>query len=112
MGFAIAERSWSREEIDRLAKHPAKRVFSSFIEDLPDYRLSAPIRIVVEKDSDGVTVTTPDLPLYGYGDDLEEALANLKIEIQSLYEDLMKDDKFSEDWFPVKNFLRRVVQSR
>jgi hypothetical protein len=51
---------------------------------------------VVEKDSDGVTVTTPDLPLYGYGDDLEEALANLKIEIQSLfYEDLMKDDNFS-----------------
>lgn len=50
-----------------------------------------------------------DLPLFGFGDDALEAINALKDEIESLYNDLMEDDKFSEEWLRYKRFLKEIV---
>lgn len=72
--------------------------------------LRSPLDILIEPDAEGFIASTPDLPLYGYGDDREEAISNLKTEIESLYEDLMGEESFSEEWLRVKEFLRdRVI---
>lgn len=71
--------------------------------------LKTPLDIIVEPDDGGFIAKTSDLPLYGYGDDREEAIANLKIEIESLYDDLMEDDQFSEEWVRIKSFLEERI---
>ncbi len=79
------------------------------IHRLPNQNLSGPLWIVVEPDDDGFIARRADLPLYGYGDDVIEAVGNLKFEIESLYDDLMEDDNFTEDWLRIKTFLRSKV---
>jgi len=79
------------------------------IDRLNQRSLKTPLDIIVEPDDGGFIAKTPDLPLYGYGDDREEAIANLKIEIESLYDDLMEDDQFSEEWIRIKSFLEERI---
>ncbi len=86
---AIANRS----EINRLLNKTLKR----------------PLAIVVEPDSDGYIARTPDIPVYGFGDDQVEAIETLKSEIESLYNDLMEDDEFTDDWLSIKQFLRELI---
>ena len=52
---------------------------------------------------------TIKLPLHSYGDSKEEALSNLKHNIQSFYEELMEDDDFSEQWLHYKKYLKEIV---
>ncbi len=94
------------EKIDSL-----KRNFSGFMEihRLSKHNLYSPLWVVVEPDDGGFIARCVDLPLYGYGDDVIEAVGNLKFEIESLYEDLMEDDNFTEDWLKIKAFLRSKV---
>jgi predicted RNase H-like HicB family nuclease len=67
------------------------------------------LSVIVEPDYGGFIAKMPDLPVYGYGDDREEAINNLKIEIESLYEDLMQDDNFTDEWLQIKEFLKKRV---
>lgn len=83
------------------------------LQTLRHFKLTAPLDVVVEPDDNGFIARTVDLPLFGFGDDVVEALSVLKEEIESLYNDLMEDDKFTDEWLRYKNFLKkRVVPAR
>jgi len=72
-------------------------------------KLNEPIDVIIEPDGDAFIARTIDLPLYGCGSDRIEALSMLKSEIESLYEDLMEDDLFSEEWLNYKDFLKKRI---
>jgi len=75
--------------------------------------LSQSIQVILEPDGEGFIARSADLPVYGYGDDSMEALRALKIEIETLYDDLMEDDDFSSEWLNVKQFLQtRVIDEK
>lgn len=94
------------EKIDSLKANPPGCMA---IHRLLKYNLSTPLWIIVEPDDNGIIARCADLPLYGYGDDATEAINNLKFEIDSLYDDLMEDDNFTEDWLKIKSFLQNKV---
>jgi len=78
---------------------------------LPNMNLSAPLDAVVEPDDNGFIARTTDIPIYGYGDDPIEAVDALRCEIESLYNDLLEDDEFTEEWLKVKEFLsERIIE--
>lgn len=72
---------------------------------LPHRHLQVPLDAVLEPDGTGFIARTTEIPLYGHGNNPEEAVEMLKREIESLYEDLMEDDAFSEEWLTIKRFL-------
>ena len=76
---------------------------------LPNKTLKIPLDAIVEPDEKGFIVRLTDLPLYGYGEDPKEAIEMLKREIESLYEDLMEDDEFSDEWLRIKKFLSERI---
>ena len=79
------------------------------INKLPNKKLLSPLDAIIEPDGDGFIARTTDLPLYAFGDDTVEAVDSLKHEIESLYNDLMKDDEFTEDWLRIKAFLKERI---
>ncbi|MBI4746256.1 MAG: hypothetical protein HY786_06925 [Deltaproteobacteria bacterium] len=79
------------------------------IQALQHLKLTVPLDAVVEIDADGFIARTVDLPLYGFGNDRLEAISALKKEIESLYNDLMEDDRFTDEWLGYKNFLKKRV---
>lgn len=79
---------------------------------LPNKNLNTPLDAIVESDDGGFIARTIDIPLYGYGDDPIEAIDALKCEVESLYDELMEDDEFSDDWLKIKEFLRERVIDR
>lgn len=81
------------------------------IDRLENYLLRSSIPVIVEPDGDGYITRCPDLPLYGYGDDVLDAIISLKIEIESLYLDLIEDNNFSDDWTKVKLYLLSKIQA-
>ena len=87
--------------------HREKNVVT--ISALPNLRLHHGLDVIVEPDDGGFTASSVDLPLYGYGDSAWEAVESLKREVESLYEDLMEDDNFAEEWLRRKEFLRSIV---
>ncbi len=72
-------------------------------------KLRQPIDVVVEPDGDNYLARCPALPLYGYGASEDEAIEMLKREIESVYEDLMEDDSFTDDWKPIKDYLEERI---
>ena len=70
--------------------------------------LKDPIPITIEPDEDEFVarITSPDLPLYGCGENPADAIKMLKREIESLIEDLSEDDNFSEQWLRIKSILK------
>lgn len=78
---------------------------------LPTKTLKEPIQAILEPDDEGYIIRTIDLPLYGYGDDAIEAIENLKYEIESVYDDLMEDENFSDEWLRYKRYLSRIICS-
>ncbi len=79
------------------------------IKILPTLKLKSPLNAILEDDSDGFICRLIDIPLYGFGDDRLESVENLKYEIESLYNDLMEDDNFSDEWLEYKRFLNEIV---
>lgn len=80
---------------------------------LKTMELVSPLDVIIEKDEEGYIARNPELPLYGYGTDVIAALEALKADIESLYNDLMEDDNFSESWLRYKIFLKeRVATAR
>lgn len=76
---------------------------------LPSRNLKRPLDVIIEPDEDGFIARNVDLPLYGSGEDPNEAVEMLKREIESLYEDLMEDDDFSDKWLRIKRFLCEII---
>lgn len=76
---------------------------------LPTKSLRTPLDAIVEQGDDGFIARITDVPLYGYGDDPVEAIDALKCEIESLYDDLMEDDDFTEEWLTIKDFLKKRI---
>jgi hypothetical protein len=76
---------------------------------LPNKNLRVPIEVTIQRDGEGFIARTLEIPLYGYGEDYYEAIAALKREIESLYDDLMEDDNFTDDWLKIKKFLRERI---
>ena len=93
-------------EVRRLKKESVGYVR---VNSLPSKILKSPLDIVVEADGDGYIARTVDLPLYGNGDDPIEAIDMLKREIESLYDDLMNGDDFTEEWLKIKRFLAERI---
>jgi len=79
------------------------------IQRLPNKNLKIPLDAIVEFDEAGYLARATDLPVYGYGDDSIEAIEMLKREIESLYNDLMADDDFSDEWIEIKKFLAERI---
>ena len=69
-------------------------------------QLKRPLSAIVEPDGNSYIARTPDLPLYGYGDDPISAIEALNREVASLYEDLQQDDNYTEEWLRIKAFFR------
>ena len=63
------------------------------------------MNVIVELDENGYIARNPNLPLYGYGDDKLEAIEMLQREIKALYEELISDDNYTDDWFKIRDFL-------
>jgi hypothetical protein len=76
---------------------------------LPNKNLRVSIDATIERDGEGFIARTLEIPLYGYGEDFYEAIAALKREIESLYDDLVKDDNFTDDWLKIKKFLEERI---
>lgn len=79
------------------------------IKILKTLKLKSPLNAVLEDDGDGFICRLIDIPLYGFGDDRIESVENLKNEIESLYNDLIEDDNFSDEWLEYKKFLNEIV---
>ena len=95
-------------EIRRLKKDSVGYVR---VNSLPNKILQGPLNVVVETDENGYIARTVDLPLYGNGDDPIEAIDMLKREIESLYDDLMNGNDFTEDWLKIKRFLAEKISN-
>jgi hypothetical protein len=80
------------------------------IDKLVDLLLETPMTVGVDADADGYIARTPGLELYGYGDNSSEAIANLKIEIESLYRDLMEDGDLTEYLSTIKEYLKEKIK--
>ena len=79
------------------------------INTLKKYDLTESIPVNVENEDGIVTVSIPDPPLYGDGDDIHEALDMLKDEIEDLYEELNEDDNFADIWLSRRDYLNSII---
>ena len=62
----------------------------------------------MERDGESFLARTIEIPLYGHGKDFIEAVDALKYEIESLYEDLMEDNNFTEEWLKIKEYMKMI----
>lgn len=77
---------------------------------LGTHGLKRPLSCIVELDGTEWLAQAPDLDqVFGVGPTVAEAVASLKREIASLYEDLEEDDRFAPEWLPVHRFLRELI---
>jgi predicted RNase H-like HicB family nuclease len=76
---------------------------------LPHKILKSPLDVLVERDDQGFLARTPDLPLYGYGEDRIEAIDMLKREIESLFDELLENNHLSEEWLNIKRFMTERI---
>lgn len=99
---------WETATLDKLAleKDPP---FVLEINLIGSKRLRRPLSAIVEQDDGAYLAQLTDLPLYGHGESVSEAIEALKRELASLYEDLTEDDNFTEDWLRIKKFLRENI---
>jgi hypothetical protein len=77
---------------------------------LPNKKICEPIEAILERDDEGFIARTIELPLYGCGADPMDAIEMLKSEIESLYDDLMVDDNFTDDWIRAKEYLNSKIE--
>lgn len=84
-------------------------IWKTTIECLDRKSLRSPLDVFIETDEECFLARTPDLPLYGMGDSPVEAIEMLKREIESLYDDLVDGENFTDNWVPIKAFLEKKV---
>jgi hypothetical protein len=91
------------------AAHHAVPPFRVSVHMLVTRRLKKPLEAIVESDGAGFLARAADFELYGLGDNAPDAVAALRREIESLYEDLSADDNFSAEWLATKALLTELV---
>ena len=96
-------------ETDTKDEVPNEPAMFTQILSLETKRLLAALSVLVEQDGPEYIAQTIDFPLYGSGDTPSEAIEMLKSEIESLYNDLMEDDNFSNEWLTKKKLLSAIV---
>lgn len=72
--------------------------------------LKKPISATVTFEDGEFLAKTNFLPLFGVGKTKKKAKKHLKYEINSLYEDLMEDDNFSEEFLNYKKFFIQNIE--
>ncbi len=107
-GILMKEISLLKNEINGIRSNGINFIKINMLSTI---RLRSPLDAVVEPDDDGFIARTTDIPLFGFGDDPIEAVNALKCEIESLYNDLMEDENFSEEWLEIKIFLRDRIDN-
>lgn len=80
-----------------------------FLNSLVTKRLVAPLSVLLEQDERSFLAQTVDMPLYGSGNTPLEAIKALQREVESLYNDLMADDNFSDEWLARKKLMAAIV---
>ena len=105
--YSLIEKTFSFCE--RPVSFEYKVPFRIKIDNLITRKLTGPIDITVVLDGDDYIAECPDLPLYGYGENKDEAIEMLKREIESLYDDLMRDTDFSSNWDQIREYLKEKV---
>ena len=93
----------------RIPKYQPEHPVVMRINFLPNKDLKSPIDYILERDDDSFLARTLEIPLYGVGEDAIEAVEALKYEIESLYDDLMEDDNFTEEWLRIKKYLKAII---
>jgi len=81
----------------------------TFITKLATKRLLRPLTASIEPDADGYIAKLQEVNLYGFGDSRSEALDALRRDVESLYDDLMADNEFTNEWLSVKAFLKDII---
>jgi len=71
--------------------------------------LNIPFDVYVQPDDSGFIAEIPRFTLFGFGDTMEEAIENIKYELEALYEELNQDDDFTEEWLEIREFLNSRV---
>lgn len=79
------------------------------INSLISKHLKRPIDIIIEYDEIYYIARSLDLPLYSTGEDVYEAIHNLKHEIENVYLELLEDNNFSDEWENYKIFLSGII---
>lgn len=83
---------------------------SEIISELPGYHLKSKIECRLSKDEDGsFIIECPELKVYSSGDSRKEAVENIIDNIVTLYEDLMENDDYSDDWLEIKQKLKSKI---
>lgn len=72
--------------------------------------LREPVDVSVEPDGDGFLARSRGLPLFGYGDTVEDAINMLRHEIEALHAELNADTACSAHWDDVRKRLNRLVE--
>lgn len=84
--------------------------FAFKIDTLVSLELRKAIDFFIERDDGGFIAKSPNFPLYGFGDDIYEAIEMLKVEIETLYFDLNEDDKITDSWISIKALLNSIIE--
>jgi len=83
------------------------------IDTLPSmrYRLSRPIMIIVSKEEGEIKAEIPDLELYTFASNEEEAIRELTQDLLDLCEDLLdiSDEKLGQHPKKWKNYLKSII---
>jgi hypothetical protein len=106
--YAALERRIQR--LENLLKEVRENQISSFrVNTLKRHKLTTSIDVIIEPDDDGFIVRNADIPIYGYGVDSMEAVECFKEELENLYEELMEDDDFTDEWLAIKEYLSNLL---
>lgn len=85
--------------------------FSVNINRIGNFCLSRPLSVVVRYEDGEYIANAVDISeVYGSGETSISAVAMLKDEILSLYEDLNEDDNFADNWQSVKQLLKGLFR--
>jgi predicted RNase H-like HicB family nuclease len=101
-----------RDKSTEMEEGPLSRVGASrSITSLPTKHLRESIPIQVERDDGGFIAKSAEFRLYGFGASAEEAIRALKTEIEALYDDLLEDDEFTDDWLEIRTAMERRIEN-
>lgn len=81
----------------------------AYLHSLESLNLKQPLSVSIEFDDIYYIAKSIDFPIYAIGDDVDEAILNLKIELEELYYELQEDDDFSDEWLRYKKLFKDLV---
>lgn len=98
------------DDSNTLVQKKEKKYFQiANIHMLNSLRLNKPLSISIEFDVEHYLTKSVDFPIYAIGDDVDDAISNLKTELEDLYYELIEDDDFSDEWLRYKKLLKELI---